>query len=373
MQQLQSLKDKAGTLQPPSIEILDPADPADASKTDFEITYKLSNALGPTRLAIFLDGERVSLDEAQQPHQDEGEFIGTVKLKLPEHDALIGIAAENALGASKRVKIHVRWTGSDAPKPNLYVLAVGVTNYQDPEIQKVPLRFPVSDAEKFAATMQLQEGRFYKKVTVKVLPDALAQRVPILKELGWLKKSATNKDVVMVFMSGHGVSRGGGGYDYLPFEASKADSDLTYLHDFELKEYLKQITAKIVAFIDTCYSGNFFSSPGAKDVSVPFVRNFAEELAKASNFTVVFASSTGEELSIEREEWGHGAFTMALIEGLKGRAANPKGLISLARLNDYIAERVKELTDGKQHPMYISPTGNTNPAIAAWNASIGAK
>jgi hypothetical protein len=370
LHQLDVLSEKPTALEPPSIEILDP-DPSgvsEASKSQIQLTYKIRSSLGPTKIVLFVDGDRVPLDDSQQPHpgEDEREFVDHVTLNIPEHDVLIGIAAENALGSGKRAPLHVRWTGSDAPKPNLYVLAIGVKDYKDPDIQKkYPLQFPVSDATEFAKTMKAQEGRLYKKVDVKILPNAAAQRIPILQGLGWLRANATNKDVAMVFMSGHGVSRANGGYDYLPFEADKSDQDLTYIHDFELRDYLKRITAKIVAFIDTCHSGNFFGPPGMKDIPSPYLRNFAEDLARSSSFTVIFASSTGEELSIEKEEWGHGAFTKALIEGLEGKAANDRGMISIARLNDYIAERVKDLTEGKQHPMYISPSGNTNPAIAA--------
>jgi hypothetical protein len=370
LHQLEILSDRPTTSEPPAVEILDPnpTDLIELSKPQLQLTYRIRSSLGPTKIALFVDGGRVLLDDSQQPHrsEDEHEFINHVTFNIPEHDVLIAIAAENALGSGKRAQLHVRWVGSDAPKPNLYVLSIGVKDYKDPEIQqKYPLQFPVLDATEFAKTMKAQEGRLYKKVDVRILPDAAAHRTAILQGLIWLRTNATNKDVAMVFMSGHGVSRGGAGYDYLPFEADKSEQDLTYIHDFELRDYLKRITAKIVAFIDTCHSGNFFGVPGSKDIPNPYLRNFAEDLAKSSSFTVVFASSTGEELSIEREEWGHGAFTKALIEGLDGGAANERGMISIARLNDYIAERVKELTEGKQHPMYISPSGNTNPAIAA--------
>jgi hypothetical protein len=379
LQQLEVLSDRPFASRPPSTEILDP-DPTESietSKPQLDLTFKIRSSMGgPTKIALFLDDDRVALDDTMQPHrsEDEHEFIGHVTFSIPEHDVLVGIAAENTVGPGKRAQLHVRWVGNDAPKPNLYVLAVGVKDYKDPEIQeKYPLQFPVLDATEFAKAMKSQEGRLYRNVEIKILPDAAAQRTAILQGLVWLRTNATNKDVAMIFMSGHGVNRGGGGYDYLPFEADKSDQDLTYVHDFELKDYLKRITAKIVAFIDTCHSGNFFGPPGAKDVSAsPYLQTFAEDLARSSSFTVVFASSTGEELSIEKAEWGHGAFTKALLEGLDGGAANKKGIISIARLNDYIADRVKELTGGKQHPMYISPTGNTNPAIAAKFVSAAA-
>jgi hypothetical protein len=73
--------------------------------------------------------------------------------------------------------------------------------------------------------------------------------------------------------------------------------------------------------------------------------------------TVTFASSTGSELALERSEWGNGAFTKAIIEGLfEGRAdLLPKSTITLSQLDAYVADRVKTLTGGVQHPIMIRP------------------
>lgn len=369
-QQLNAIPNKP-VEQPPSIDILDPQDTIELSDSQVHLSYEIKTSLSPVRIALFVDGERVPIDDSQQPKGDDKDILGNLSFDIPEHDVLIGLVAENALGSGKRAQLHVRWVGTDSPKPNLYLLAVGVKDYAPEFQQNPPLQFPVSDATEFTNVMKAQEGGgFYKHVYTKLLPDAEADRNGIIEGLAWLKENATNKDVAMVFMSGHGASRGGSGYDYLPFGANKSKEATTFLHDFEIKNYLSEVTAKIVAFIDTCHSGKFFETPGAKGPSSS-IQEFAEDLARSSSFTVIFSSSTGKELSIEKDEWKHGAFTKALIEGLEGNAANAKGVISLARLNDYIADRVKELTAGQQHPMYIAPTANTNPAIAVKVASVG--
>jgi len=71
---------------------------------------------------------------------------------------------------------------------------------------------------------------------------------------------------------------------------------------------------------------------------------------------VVLASSTGSELSQERAEWQHGAFTQAILEGLSGAADyNKDGVVSVDELNLYVKERVKKLTGGLQHPVDLKP------------------
>ncbi|MEJ0032444.1 MAG: hypothetical protein WDO15_19765 [Bacteroidota bacterium] len=51
------------------------------------------------------------------------------------------------------------------------------------------------------------------------------------------------------------------------------------------------------------------------------------------NGVVIMAASTGKESSLESPEWGHGAFTLALLEGLgEGKAdVNGDEIINIAR------------------------------------------
>ena len=84
---------------------------------------------------------------------------------------------------------------------------------------------------------------------------------------------------------------------------------------------------------------------------------FANELRAAENGIVVFASSTGTQLSLEKDEWNNGAFAKALVEGMRGAAARP-GLpvISISDLASYVTRRVGELTSGNQTPVLAMPT-----------------
>ena len=89
------------------------------------------------------------------------------------------------------------------------------------------------------------------------------------------------------------------------------------------------------------------------------------ELTSAENGVVVFASSTGRQYSLESTNWNNGAFTKALVEGVTGRA-DPRqtGRITHKMLDYYVTERVKELTNGRQTPVNISPQGVPDFPIA---------
>ena len=70
---------------------------------------------------------------------------------------------------------------------------------------------------------------------------------------------------------------------------------------------------------------------------------------------IVFASSTSRELAQEEPAWGNGAFTKALIEGIKGGADKDKtGLIRPSYLSAYVSDRVRALTKGTQRPTMLT-------------------
>ena len=80
----------------------------------------------------------------------------------------------------------------------------------------------------------------------------------------------------------------------------------------------------------------------------------------------MFAASTGRESAFEREEWGHGAFSMALLEALGGQGTGfDDGVITVARLEVWLAERVKKLTGGRQHATSAKPKTIPDFPIAA--------
>lgn len=68
-------------------------------------------------------------------------------------------------------------------------------------------------------------------------------------------------------------------------------------------------------------------------------------------------ASTGRGYSIEKSNWGHGAFTKALLEGLSEAKAdyNDNHIISIKEIDLYVTDRVKALTKGKQKPTTIIP------------------
>jgi uncharacterized caspase-like protein len=107
-------------------------------------------------------------------------------------------------------------------------------------------------------------------------------------------------------------------------------------------------------FLDACHSGAALAGTRAAPTDI---NNVLNDFATAESGLVAFAASTGREFSLENAQWGHGAFTKALIEAIgEGKADFDKsGEITTAALEVYISRRVKELTGGVQHPVMTRP------------------
>jgi uncharacterized caspase-like protein len=67
-------------------------------------------------------------------------------------------------------------------------------------------------------------------------------------------------------------------------------------------------------------------------------------------------AAMGREESRENAQFGHGLFTLALIEGLSGKAdLHKEGVVRLNGLDSYVDYRVTELSKDGQHPVTAKP------------------
>ena len=337
---------------PPVVTIHSPAYGQEISTKTVTVTYSVRSPSGEpvTSVKALVNGRPAEGSKGKPVRPDSD----TLTVKIPEQDCNISVIAENRFAASEPASVRVKWKGRAAEefvaKPKLYVLAVGVSAYQDTTLK---LRYAAKDAADFAAVMANQKGGLYRDVESKVLTDASANKDNILDGLEWLQRQTTSKDIAALFLSGHGMNDSSGVYYFLPSDADTDKIKRTCLMFEDIKNTVRAMSGKIIVFADTCHSGNIMGGrKGVADVNA-----FVNELSSAENGAVVFCSSSGRQISLERPEWENGAFTKALVEGISGQAAYGKDRdkITVNMLDLYLSERVKELTDGTQTPTTTKP------------------
>ena len=343
-------------LFPPVVNIIEPYDGFESSDSTIRIKYivRSPNNEPITGIKVLVDGRPISVTKGLSivPKEKMRGDVKEVIVNIPNKDCEVSIIAENRFSASDPSSIRIRWKGKEEfiIKPKLYILSIGVGNYKSPNIDK--LNFSEKDARDFANALLSQKGKLYRDISIKVLVGNDATKDNILDGLDWIQKEVTSKDIAMIFLSGHGINDQNGIYYFLPIDSDLDRLKRTALPFTDIKNTVVNMVGKVILFVDTCHSGNIMGKRrGSYDIN-----SIINELASAENGLVIFTSSTGNQYSLEDPAWDNGAFTKALIEGLKGKADYlGKGNITINMLDLYISERVKELTRGLQTPTSLRP------------------
>ena len=334
---------------PPVVTILSPVSGVTVKSAIVKISYSIRTPANAPVTAVRVRVNGLLQGNSNKPQAAEGD-MREISVSMPEKDAEVQLFAENKNGVSTPAILQVAWAGrppvitkpvaaSDDNRfnPKLYVLAVGVSKYKNPDYD---LGLAAKDASDFAAVFEKQNGKLYSKVVVRLLTDDKASKDDVLDGLEWLKKEVTSRDVGVMFLAGHGMNDNTGNYYFMPHNAEPSQLLRTGVANNDIKLALNSLAGKAVFFIDSCHSGNALGT--AKTRGITDIKGFANDLASAENGVVVFAASTGRQLSQEDPAWGNGAFTKAVVEGVNGKADFQKtGKITHKGLDYYVAERVK--------------------------------
>ncbi|MBB6460940.1 caspase family protein [Flammeovirga kamogawensis] len=341
---------------PPVVKIKYPRadEPVSTNTIALEYTAQSINGAEIEEVKVLIDGG--TFEQTRGLKVKKGE-VNLLEVTLPKNDCLLQVIAKNKNGWSEPSSVKVKWNGDveNEPKPNLYLLAIGVSNYK---LDHLDLKYGSKDASDFKQLIDTQKSGLFQDIKVKLLTDNEATKGNILDALEWIQNETTQKDVAMIFVAGHGMNDRNGAFYYLPHDADLNSIRRTCLFFGEFQYTISTIPGKVVMFIDTCHSGNVLNGTRSVNTNITKAIN---ELSDVENGAIVFTSSTGNQLSVESDQWKNGAFTKALLDGLGGEAdLNNQGVIYIKSLDWYLSRRVKELTSGRQSPTTIIPYGVPN-------------
>jgi WD40 repeat protein/uncharacterized caspase-like protein len=262
---------------------------------------------------------------------------------LPGRNSIEVVAVNATRVRSKPVGAEVTILTSGQRNPDLYVLTVGADRYAPdyPDLQ-----FASVDAESLKDELSRQEGGMYQRVYAKALTAPATTKDNILAALREFK-DITSRDVLVLFFSGHGVRQrdksGKQRYYFLPAGTRRDKVSVQGLAWEDFTAELRKLNAgRVILLLDACHSGDV--SAGASNEKVA--------AALTGEAGIVFTSSSGNEYSYEDPSWGHGAFTKALLDGLRGAADFTKDkIVDWSELQLYVSTSVRSLTKGSQNPM----------------------
>jgi uncharacterized caspase-like protein len=278
----------------------------------------------------------------------------TVDLPAGVHNVVVQAATDSSYGLSEPLRIVY---APEQQASRLFVLAVGVSQHEQPEYQ---LKYPAADARAVAAAFETASAGLFRDVTATVLTDRQATRAAILREFETLQRQMTVGDTGIVFYSGHGMKAPGGNFCLLPFDGDPQQIAAEGIDEERILACCRAIRGRLVVMLDACHAGAFGDrrSRSAEGVMEGVTDNLIRRLQTPEYGVVVLASSASGELAWEDAEAGHGAFTAALLSGLEGNAdLNRDGAVHLRELAGYVHQRVAETTGRKQSPVSYWPAG----------------
>jgi WD40 repeat protein len=360
---LRRAPDTVRTSLPPVIEIISPQNDSMFRERQVTLEYMARSPTGRriTDIDVYVNGAALAA-RSPMPVAARGEAPVGLMLTLPPEDVTVTVVAREGDRASQPASVRLRWDGvkpGETLRPRMRGLFVGISDYKLPELK---LAFAAKDATDLAAFFKSQEGKAFSKAEIRLLANA--DRVAVLAGLEWLEKGSEEDDVNVLFLAGHGVTDETGYFYFVPADGIANGLRATAIGRDELLRTIRNRKGAMVVMLDTCQSG------ASADASVPMaspvdMNRLANELGDKTLGVFLYASALGRQFSYESHEWGNGAFTKAIIEGLSGRADRDNtGFVDTDELALYVRRRVMDMTKQMQEPVRIKPDAAAEMRIA---------
>ena len=229
--------------------------------------------------------------------------------------------------------------------------------YQHAKLDK--LDFAERDVDELAGLLR---GQGYTVVLLKGEKGGTRRIDAALKDL---LADVTHRDLIIVGLAGHGLQPDGSPDAYFcPYDANPtiepgqgADPSCA-----AFPEKLLKITGGdgLIARLDNSGVGQklFFIDACRNDASSGRGRGVAATMQSVPEETWVLLSCSRKERAFETKKLGggHGVFFFHVLEGLRGKAADERGIVKWSRLAEYVSERVPEVVPSvigggaEQHP-----------------------
>jgi hypothetical protein len=352
---------------PPTVNLKLPAAATADGKLQIDVAANPQGEQPVEKLRLLVDGR--PFDEREyhspsQPGKPAPEVLETFTITLPpgKHELAVKADTSASYGLSKPVE--AGQDPSPATKPRLFVLAIGVN---DGGTDGATRQWATNDVQALAEKLQSSGKQLFREVLTHELIGADVTRESLLGGFQWLKRYMQPDDVGVVMFVGkigadeNGMAQlmaatGGAGMSQQEIE-QVVQSTRGRLHfwldarnDTKRAEKLRE---RVQAGRDYC-----LDSPAGQPQLPDFglASEMLRELSSPDYGVRVLGAARSRETTEELSTEKHGAFAQALLDGLSGKAdTNGDGVVEMSELETYLAGRVSELTEGRQHPVARQP------------------
>jgi len=279
-------------------------------------------------------------------------------------------------------------------KPQFYGILVGTGRFGDPSMD---LQYPAHDAESMMSGLEIGADNLFGKENVHLhllttdVKEASGQptKANISAVFADVMQKAKQTDVLLVYLSGHGVNLHTKEDNYyylttdarsLAFENNPALRALSTVSAAELRQWLgaKNMPLKEVLILDTCAAGaaNEEMSKLAEQRDVPPDQRRAMEFLKDATGTIILMGSAADKYSYEAPRYSEGLLTYALLNGMRGRSIEEGSQLNVTHWFQNASQDVPQLAQSLgriQNPRIAAPTGMMGFPVALLDPADQAK
>jgi len=409
-----------------------PAVEAQIRADSLSIELKERNG-GIGKVSIFINGKEVVEEVNPLPRRENAKRNSSIRYDLKQHQNyllqhpdstnVISIRAYNEEGWLKSRAIHLDYktplasskgTGRSSTqprsrrnqRPKLYVVSIGTSDYTGEEMD---LQYADQDATSMALALQSVGGALFSNgdsLEIHCLTTAKGDSTGLEgSEINWkyadkeniestfkaIQQKAKAEDVIVVYLSGHGVARSGRDqtqFYYLTQGVASEESlndprtlDAYSISTEEFTTWINSIPAlKQVLIIDACNSGQLVENITNKAVTLNSSQIRALDRMRDRTGMFLLSGSASDKVSYEASQYGQGLLTYALLQGMRGVAARKdtegQEVIDVMKLFQYARDEVPRLAssiNGIQTPMLGFPSQGASFDIGILDDEVKAK
>lgn len=335
---------------------------------------------GVGEVQVFVNGKLTNRYDPSSLRNAGGKLIlevGEENLKkyfLSSADNTVTVKAttEAGLAMSRGSSIISSTPRKTAVNPNLYLVAVGISQYKNESLR---LRYADKDASDFVSALTASAKKLLNTDQRQHVFTYLLNTEPhnprwplksgIEKLIDSIAVKARPDDIIVLFFAGHGVLQTGQkNFLLLTAEASGTDmqgiEEQAAISTSELMEWLRKIRAnKQLLILDACNSGRvveqFQGAATARDI--PADQQRALENLKDKTGTFILSASASGQAAYETSIYGQGLLTYSLLSGIKlGGGLRDNRFLDVTRWFNHACENVKAMAKeigGRQDPQII--------------------
>ena len=346
---------------------------------------------GYGKVAIYINNKEV-LEDARPNNFDNTQPTQTITINLKIHPEI-----KDFLLTGIKNKIAVKVQSADgflcsrgeeiislnnepqakSKKPAFYAVICGTGEFINPAMN---LKYPVIDATSMAKAITLGASNLFGKDSTHVylLSSAgndtnITTKQNIKKVFEGIKAKAKPEDIVMVYLSGHGVTYGGekGDFYYLCTDYSGNSTESfsdpilrksQSISTEEFTDWLNDIPAlKQFMIIDACGSGKAVDNMiASRDIESSQIK--AIDRMKDRTGLYILSGCAANAVSYEANRFGQGLLTYTVLQAMRGMALRENKFVDVSTLLNYSSEEVPKMAKdigGIQKPQYLIPKGGS--------------